>query len=65
MNRKPIIVIEKTGPNEFERECENLLNIGYKILSTNCSFVNSEAYDFCSSYQAILQIDPAKEGDSR
>lgn len=25
-----------------------------KILSTNCGFANSEEYDFCSSYNAIL-----------
>jgi hypothetical protein len=31
-----------------------LLLFDWTILSSNCGFVQSEKYDFCNSYQAIL-----------
>ncbi len=49
-----IQVIEESDSNKFEEKVNALLAIGYKILSTSCGFVNSERYDFCGSYQAIL-----------
>lgn len=49
-----IKVVEESKPNVFEEKVNELLKMGYKISSTSCGFVNSEAYDFCSVYQAIL-----------
>ena len=55
-----IKVIEMSDLVKFEFEVNSLLEDGYKISSTNCGFVNSERYDFCGSYQAILLKDGAK-----
>lgn len=49
-----IKVIEENNKINFESEVNYYLDIGYKISSTNCGFVNSEEYDFCSCYQAVL-----------
>ncbi len=49
-----IKVVDETKINVFEVKVNELLKMGYKISSTSCGFVNSEAYDFCSVYQAIL-----------
>ena len=49
-----IKVVESSDMNKFENEVNELLKDGYSISSTSCGFVNSENYDFCSSYQAIL-----------
>lgn len=49
-----IKVVDETEINVFETKVNELLKMGYKISSTSCGFVNSEAYDFCSVYQAIL-----------
>ena len=48
---------------EFERQINLLLQDGYKILSTNCGFLNTEKYDFCGSWQAILLFEPKQETD--
>ena len=47
-------VIAKGDKDEFEKELQNLLNDGFKIISSNCGFINSELYDFADYYQAIL-----------
>ena len=49
-----IKAIEHSDPNKFENEINQLLQDDYKILSTSCGFANSEQYDFCSFYHAIL-----------
>lgn len=49
-----IKIIETNSANEFKTDVEDLLNKGYKILSTNITVINSEAYDFCSCYQAMM-----------
>ena len=46
-----IKVIEESDMNKFESKVNDLLQNGYKISSTSCGFVNSEKYDFCSSYR--------------
>lgn len=50
-----IKVIETSNAKEFEAELNDYINFGYKILSCNCGFVNSEQYDFANCYQAILE----------
>jgi hypothetical protein len=47
-------VIEVSDPTDFEKMVNSFLNEGYKVSSTSCGFVNSEKYDFCGSYQAVL-----------
>jgi len=57
----PIIVIETSDPDLFEKKCKNVINKNYKILSTSIGFINSEKLDFQSCYQAILIYDIKKE----
>lgn len=49
-----IEIVSTCNKLEFKTVVEGFLREGYKILSTNIGFVNSEAYDFCDCYQAIL-----------
>ena len=55
-----IKVISESSENDFVFKVNALLEQGYKILSSSCGFVNSERYDFCSSYQAILYLESDK-----
>jgi len=54
MITKKIKVISQSDSVKFEELVNIYLNLGWDILSTSCGFVNSEVYDFCESYQAIL-----------
>ena len=47
-------VIEESDYTAFETKCNTLLEEGYKVIAASCGFVNSEKYDFCNAYQAIL-----------
>ena len=49
-----IKVINRADEDEFEKEVNKYLLQGYKMSSTACGFINSELYDFCTSFQAIL-----------
>ena len=51
---KKIKTIHFSDEGEFDKKVNEMLNEGYDILSTSCGFVNSERYDFCGVYQAIL-----------
>ena len=53
-SKPDVFVVDESRPDVFEEKVNELLKMGYKISSTSCGFVNSEAYDFCSVYQAIL-----------
>ena len=55
-----IKVIENNDAYDFETGVNNHLKKGYKILSTNCGFINSEQYNFCSCFQAILVKEEVK-----
>ena len=63
-DNKPIIVIEESCPTGFENKCRELIEKGYDLSSSNCGFVQSEAYDFCSVYQAIF-IDNENKNNRR
>lgn len=52
-----IKIINMTDEDDFTKAVNEALSNGYKISSTDCGFINSEQYDFCSSYMAILVID--------
>ncbi len=49
-----IKVIENSDKDKFEQEVNDFLLQGFMVSSTACGFIQSEAYDFCHSYQAIL-----------
>lgn len=49
-----IVTVSTSKQGYFEDTVNDYLEEGYKILSSNCGFVNSEAYDFCDNWQAIL-----------
>jgi len=52
MNKIVTVSFSKQGC--FEDSVNEYLEEGYKILSTNCGFLNSENYDFIDVWQAIL-----------
>lgn len=56
MDYKEIITIHRADEDDFTKQTNELLKEGWKILSTSCGFVNSESYDFCGVYQAILGL---------
>lgn len=49
-----IITVSNNKQGDFEYMVNGYLQDGYKILSTNCGFINSESYDFVDVWQAIL-----------
>lgn len=51
---KRVKTIDMSCPDRFDSEVQLYLDQGYKVSSTSCGFVQSEAHDFCGSYQAIL-----------
>ena len=53
---KEVVTISRSDEDQFTKDVNELLVLGWEILSTSCGFVNSEQYDFCGSYQAILAI---------
>jgi len=53
---KEIVTISRSDEDQFTKDVNELLVLGWEILSTSCGFVDSEQYDFCGSYQAILAI---------
>jgi hypothetical protein len=59
--KQQILIIENSDAVDFENRVNVCLTEGWKISSTSCGFVNSESYNFCSSYQAILVKEVANE----
>ena len=49
-----IKVVNMTDEDDFTKKVNGLLLEGFKISSTDCGFIQSEQYDFCSSYMAVL-----------
>ena len=49
-----IKTIHCNDETKFDEQVNALLQDGWKISSTYCGFVQSESYDFCGSYHAIL-----------
>ena len=52
-----IDTVELNDPNEFVKKVNEYLDDGWHISSTSCGFVDSDAYNFVSLYQAILSKD--------
>ena len=53
-NKQVIKAVISSDAVKFESEVNELLSDGWAIESTTCGFVNSDKYDFCDHYQAIL-----------
>ena len=51
---EPVITIDTSDKVEFEALCAKAVAEGYKLKSCDCGFLDSESYNFCSSYQAIF-----------
>ena len=52
--KSSIKVIDMTDTKEFQNECNQYLKAGFRLSSSSCGFINSEQYEFCTSYQAIF-----------
>ena len=57
---KKVVVLESNDTEAFEDDMNMYLEQGYDVSSSSCGFVNSEQYEFCSSYQAILVLKLVK-----
>lgn len=47
-------IVDTCNGMRFKEKCEALLNAGYEMKSCSCGIVQSEEYDFCSSYMAVF-----------
>ena len=52
--RKPVVVVESVGKEEFECECAQLIESGYRLDSSGCGFDDPTKHDYCAFYQAIF-----------
>lgn len=50
-----IKVIDDSDQKRFEKTVNELLKDSWKLVTASCGFINSEQYDFCDYYQAILK----------
>ena len=55
VSRPPILTIETNDPTKFQEQCQQMVEADYKMVSSNCGFLNSEKHDFQSWFQAIFQ----------
>ena len=49
-----VIVLNESNEEIFQKKLQIFLDDGYQLKSSSVGFVNSELYDFCGSYQALL-----------
>jgi hypothetical protein len=54
MTQTEVKVIERTDSAKFESDLNFYLSEGWQILSCSCGFVQSEKYDFCSDFKAVM-----------
>lgn len=47
-------ILEEFKSEIFKEKLKQLLNEGFELKSSSVGFINSENYNFCSSYQALL-----------
>lgn len=50
----PVEVVDECDITRYREECKRFVDLGYVLVAANCCCLNSEQYDFCSNYQAIL-----------
>jgi hypothetical protein len=50
-----IVTVSATKSEEFESKVNALLAVGCEIVSISCGTVQSEAYDFCDFWMAVLK----------
>lgn len=56
-NERPVVAVDESNERTFEATIKALIDKGYRLHSSSCGFVQSERYDFCNSYQAIMVMD--------
>lgn len=61
MNMEQLQVINSSDEDDFTRRVTKELQEGWRVSSTHCGFVDSAAYDYCNSYQAILTRNVSKK----
>jgi len=54
LEAKPVVTVNESDSQIYEQKCADLIQQGYVLVSASCGFINSESYDYCSSFQAIL-----------
>ena len=53
---KPVKTVESSDKVDFENACAELYKLGYVLSSSNCGFVDSQEYGFCSCYHAVFVL---------
>lgn len=56
---KPVITVTTHSEVDFQNECANAIQRGYRLVTASCGFADSEAYDFAQSWQAVLALPEA------
>ncbi len=56
METKRIQTKDLSDEDKFREEVNSYLGAGGKLLSCSSGVVNSEAYDFCSWWHAIIEV---------
>ena len=64
-NKEPVFLIDTSSLKEFKDRSAEAVAKGYKLHSSYCGFVQSENYDFCSSWQAIFVLPSATIGNAK
>jgi len=54
MIQRKIEIVQSNDEETFKQKVQELLNDNWYIQSCNCGFIQSETYDFCNVFQAIL-----------
>jgi len=54
MSKNDVKVINVDEEGEFETQCKQMLDEGYKMRTCSCGFGQSEEYVFCARYIAIF-----------
>lgn len=54
MRQTDVKVIERSDAIKFESDLQFYLSEGWQILTCSCATINSDRYDFCSDYKAVL-----------
>jgi hypothetical protein len=54
MTEKYVTISETCGV-KFAKTLNELASDGYRVIASDCGFVDSESYEFCESWQAIME----------
>lgn len=54
MKYSEVTTINTSDQAWFDQQLNSFISEGWEIISANIGFVNSESYDYCGSYMALL-----------